>query len=303
MKIIKSVKNLVVYGSTIALIGSGIGFHNDMNQPVDENVTMTDYLIGAHRGESSLAIENTKEAIVLASENDDVDYIEVDVRMSKDGKLYLSHDDDVLTLDGNINISEMMSAEIDNTEFIHIKDEKINYFDLIFDSDGREMLRRIRGLNGDSYSIISLSDAMKLFGNKKILLDLKFGDNVLRYVDALKKFFKERDISNIVFQSDDPTSLLYFKSEMPNAFCSILVRDEESLKYIDYFDGIGIRKDVVDKKFVIDAINQDKLVLVWTIKSKQDLDKVRDELDEADDDVIYITDYPDIMSKALKKNR
>ena len=303
MKIIKSVKNLVVYGSTIALIGSGIGFHNEMNQSIDENATMTDYLIGAHRGESSLAIENTKEAIVLASENDEVDYIEVDVRMSKDGKLYLSHDDDVLTLDGNINISEMMSAEIDNTEFIHIKDEKINYFDLIFDSDGREMLRRIRGLNGDSYSIISLSDAMKLFGDKKILLDLKFGDNVLRYVDALKKFFKERDISNIVFQSDDPTSLLYFKSEMPNAFCSILVRDEESLKYIDYFDGIGIRKDVVDKEFVIDAINQDKLVLVWTIKSKQDLDKVRDELDEADDDVIYITDYPDIMSKALKKNR
>ena len=303
MKIIKSVKNLVVYGSTIALIGSGIGFHNEMNQSIDENATMTDYLIGAHRGESSLAVENTKEAIVLASENDEVDYIEVDVRMSKDGKLYLSHDDDVLTLDGNINISEMMSAEIDNTEFIHIKDEKINYFDLIFDSDGREMLRRIRGLNGDSYSIISLSDAMKLFGDKKILLDLKFGDNVLRYVDALKKFFKERDISNIVFQSDDPTSLLYFKSEMPNAFCSILVRDEESLKYIDYFDGIGIRKDVVDKEFVIDAINQDKLVLVWTIKSKQDLDKVRDELDEVDDDVIYITDYPDIMSKALKKNR
>ena len=303
MKIIKSVKNLVVYGSTIALIGSGIGFHNEMNQSIDENATMTDYLIGAHRGESSLAIENTKEAIVLASENDEVDYIEVDVRMSKDGKLYLSHDDDVLTLDGNINISEMMSAEIDNTEFIHIKDEKINYFDLIFDSDGREMLRRIRGLNGDSYSIISLSDAMKLFGDKKILLDLKFGDNVLRYVDALKKFFKERDISNIVFQSDDPTSLLYFKSEMPNAFCSILVRDEESLKYIDYFDGIGIRKDVVDKEFVVDAINQDKLVLVWTIKSKQDLDKVRDELDEVDDDVIYITDYPDIMSKALKKNR
>ena len=303
MKIIKSVKNLVVYGSTIALIGSGIGFHNEMNQSIDENATMTDYLIGAHRGESSLAIENTKEAIVLASENDEVDYIEVDVRMSKDGKLYLSHDDDVLTLDGNINISEMMSAEIENTEFIHIKDEKINYFDLIFDSDGREMLRRIRGLNGDSYSIISLSDAMKLFGDKKILLDLKFGDNVLRYVDALKKFFKERDISNIVFQSDDPTSLLYFKSEMPNAFCSILVRDEESLKYIDYFDGIGIRKDVVDKEFVIDAINQDKLVLVWTIKSKQDLDKVRDELDEADDDVIYITDYPDIISKALKKNR
>ena len=303
MKLIKSVKNIIVYGSTIALIGSGIGFHSEMRQPVDENATMTDYLIGAHRGESSLAIENTKESIVLASENNEVDYIEVDVRMSLDGKLYLSHDDYVLTANGNQNISEMMSADIEASSFIYVKDEKVNYFDLIFDKDGREMLRRIRGLNGDSYSIISLSDAMKFFGDKKILLDLKFGDNVLRYVDSLKKFFKEKDTSNIVFQSDDPTSLLYFKSEMPDAFCSILVRDEESLKYIDYFDGIGIRKDVVDKEFVVEAINQDKLVLVWTIKSKQDLDKVTEELGDNCDDVVYITDYPDIISKALKKNR
>ena len=303
MKLIKSVKNIIVYGSTIALIGSGIGFHSEMRQPVDENATMTDYLIGAHRGDSSLAIENTKESIVLASENNEVDYIEVDVRMSLDGKLYLSHDDYVLTVNGNQNISEMMSADIESSSFIYVKDEKVNYFDLISDKDGREMLRRIRGLNGDSYSIISLSDAMKLFGDKKILLDLKFGDNVLRYVDSLKKFFKEKDTSNIVFQSDDPTSLLYFKSEMPDAFCSILVRDEESLKYIDYFDGIGIRKDVVDKEFVVEAINQDKLVLVWTIKSKQDLDKVTEELGDNCDDVVYITDYPDIISKALKKNR
>ena len=228
MKLIKSVKNIIVYGSTIALIGSGIGFHSEMNQPVDENAIMTDYLIGAHRGDSSLAIENTKEAIVLASENDEVDYIEVDVRMSLDGKLYLSHDDNVLTANGKQNISRMMSADIDASEFTHIKDEKINYFDLLLDKDGREMLSRLRELNGDSYSIISLSDAMKLFRDKKILLDLKFSDNVVKYTEAVKKFFKDRDISNIVFQSDDPISLLYFKSQMPNAFCSILVRDKES---------------------------------------------------------------------------
>ena len=131
MKLIKSVKNIIVYGSTIALIGSGIGFHSEMRQPVDENATMTDYLIGAHRGESSLAIENTKESIVLASENNEVDYIEVDVRMSLDGKLYLSHDDYVLTANGNQNISEMMSADIESSSFIYVKDEKVNYFDLI----------------------------------------------------------------------------------------------------------------------------------------------------------------------------
>ena len=303
MKLIKSVRNLVIYGSTIALIGSGIGFHNEKEQPIDANSIMIDYSIGAHRGDSSFAVENTKEAIVLASENDDVDYIEVDVRMSLDRKLYLSHDDNILTDDGNKKISEMMSADINKSTFLYVKDEKIDYFDLLIDNDGREIIRRIKSLNGDSYSIISLSEAMKLFGNKKIILDLKFSDNVVEYTDAVKKFFNNRNISNIIFQSDDAISLLYFKSQMPHAFCSILVRDEEGLKYVDYFDGIGIRKDVVDKEFVIDAINQNKLVLVWTIKSKKDLEKVRDELDDADDDVIYITDYPDIINKELKKNR
>ena len=303
MKINKTVKNLIIYYSTVALIGSGIGFHNEKAQPIDANSIMIDYSIGAHRGDSSFAVENTKEAIVLASENDDVDYIEVDVRMSLDRKLYLSHDDNILTEDGNKKISEMMSADINRSKFIYVKDDKINYFDLISDKDGREILRRIKNLKGNTYSIISLNDAMKLFGDKKIILDLKCDEDILTYVNELKRFFKDRDISNIIFQSDDPYFLLYFKSEIPHAFCSILVRDEDSLKYIDYFDGIGIRKDIVDKDFVVDAINQNKLVLVWTIKSKKDLEKVRDELDDADDDVIYITDYPDIINKELKKNR
>ncbi len=301
MKIIKSVKNLVIYGSTIALIGSGVGFYNETTSPIEDYSIETDYLIGAHRGDSSLAVENTGEAIELARDNEVVDYIEIDVRMTKDGKFYLSHDDDVLSANGNKNISDMMSADIEAGEFVYIKDEKVNYFDLIFDEEGRSMLKRFRDLNGNHYNIISLSDAMKLFGDKKVLLDLKFGDDVLGYVDAMKKFFKERDISNIVFQSDEPTSLLYFKSEIPNAFCSILVRDKDDLEWVEYFDGIGIRKDVVDREFVVSALNHDKLVLVWTIKSKQDLEKVTEELGDISESVVYITDYPDIIQKELTK--
>ena len=168
MKISKTVRNLIIYYSTVALIGSGIGFYNEKDQPFDQNSIMIDYSIGAHRGDSSFAVENTKEAIVLASENEDVDYIEVDIRMSLDRKLYLSHDDNLLTEDGNKKISEMMSADINRSKFIYVKDDKINYFDLLSDKDGREILRRIKCLNGSTYSIISLNDAMKLFGDKKI---------------------------------------------------------------------------------------------------------------------------------------
>ncbi len=301
MKLNKSVKNLIIYGSTIAIIGSGIGFHSETKSPIENQTIETDYLIGAHRGDSSLAVENTEEAIKLANKNEAVEYIELDIRMSKDKVFFLSHDDNILSTKGNQKISEMTSTEINNSTFIYLKDETVDYFNLIFDEDGREMLKRFRSLNKDTYQLISLEDALSLIKDKKIILDLKFEENIKEYVKYLKEFFQNKDISNIIFQSDNPTALLYLKEEMPNAFCSILVRKEKDLDLIEQFDGIGIRKNIVDKDSINEILSEDKTVLVWTIKSKKDLENILKELEDLSEDIIYITDYPDIVKKILQK--
>lgn len=69
-------------------------------------------LIIAHRGDSSNALENSLEAFRLALAVP-VDMIEFDIRMSKDGVLYVMHDKDTgRTADRSIDIERASSKEI-----------------------------------------------------------------------------------------------------------------------------------------------------------------------------------------------
>ena len=69
---------------------------------------------------------------VLFSENDEVDYIEVDVRMSLDGKLYLSHDDNVLTANGKQNISKIPSALVRTFASIKTQEGVIDFGNYLY---------------------------------------------------------------------------------------------------------------------------------------------------------------------------
>jgi glycerophosphoryl diester phosphodiesterase len=65
-----------------------------------------------HRGARSIAPENTQESI-RAAKICDADYVEVDVRLSKDGYLVVIHDDSVdRTTDGSGRVEEMTLEEI-----------------------------------------------------------------------------------------------------------------------------------------------------------------------------------------------
>lgn len=67
----------------------------------------------AHRGYSGLAPENTEAAIELAGMCG-ADAVEVDVRMSKDGGLYLMHDGNVNRMtDGKGRIENMTSEQVE----------------------------------------------------------------------------------------------------------------------------------------------------------------------------------------------
>jgi len=73
---------------------------------------MSKPLIIAHRGDSSHALENSLEAIRLALSLP-VDMIEIDVRKSRDNRLYVMHDKDTgRTADVNIDIECSTSDEI-----------------------------------------------------------------------------------------------------------------------------------------------------------------------------------------------
>lgn len=299
------IKNLIVYGSAIAIIGSGFCF--GLNQASSEvetvgNFSYEDFDIAAHRGFSSIAVENTTRAFDLASQALYVDYIEMDARLTEDGKLVLAHDDEVIAPFYKNNISDMTYDEVTNKNFTYYSDDVKVYFDNLFGQDGKTIINRLSNLNGITYNVVGLDDGLEFCGDKKILLDLKFDDNVIKFVEALEDIFELKDTSNIVFQSDDSTALLYLKTIHPEWFCSILVRDSKDLELVEYFDGIGIRKDIVDEEFVKGALDDGKLVSIWTFRSIDEVNKVATELGNNCDEVLYITDYPDLVFKHLVKN-
>lgn len=299
------IKNLIVYGSAIAIIGSGFCF--GLNQASSEvetvgNFSYEDFDIAAHRGFSSIAVENTTRAFDLASQALYVDYIEMDARLTEDGKLVLAHDDEVVAPFYKNNISDMTYDEVTDKSFTYYSDDIKVYFDNLFGQDGKTIINRLSNLNGITYNVVGLDDGLEFCGDKKILLDLKFDDNVIKFVEALEDIFELKDTSNIVFQSDDSTALLYLKTIHPEWFCSILVRDSKDLELVEYFDGIGIRKDIVDEEFVKAALDNGKLVSIWTFRSIDEVNKVATELGNNCDEVLYITDYPDLVFKHLVKN-
>lgn len=299
------IKNLIVYGSAIAIIGSGFCF--GLNQASSEvetvgNFSYEDFDIAAHRGFSSIAVENTTRAFDLASQALYVDYIEMDARLTEDGKLVLAHDDEVIAPFYKKNISDMTYDEVTNKNFTYYSDDVKVYFDNLFGQDGKTIINRLSNLNGITYNVVGLEDGLEFCGDKKILLDLKFDDNVIKFVEALEDIFELKDTSNIVFQSDDSTALLYLKTIHPEWFCSILVRDSKNLELVEYFDGIGIRKDIVDEEFVKEALDDGKLVSIWTFRSIDEVNKVATGLGNNCDEVLYITDYPDLVFKHLVKN-
>ena len=62
---------------------SNKNYLNHINK-VTNNSNDDDFLISAHRGFSSLEIENTSDSISLASKKDYIDYIEIDAIMTLD---------------------------------------------------------------------------------------------------------------------------------------------------------------------------------------------------------------------------
>ena len=87
--------------------------------------------ICAHRGYWKDAPENSIKAVTLAIENK-IDMIELDVRMSKDGKLVLMHDATIeRTTNGTGKVSELSYKELSSYNLYHdgeLTEERIPLF-------------------------------------------------------------------------------------------------------------------------------------------------------------------------------
>ena len=299
-------KKIAIFITTFILLVSGIKYklYKDVSKLErkikikTEHMQNDDYFIVSHRGFSSLEVENTKEAIVLAADKDYIDAIEFDVRMTKDGKAIISHDNSLCEkLFKTTNVSSLTYEEAINKQFVYYQ---FPIQDLYLTAENALIRTREFDLNGRTYQLIGLSDAITACKDKIILVDLKFDNNYKELKEEIKNELENTDKSNIIFQSLDVEGIKYFQ-EHTNFNCQVLISSKEQLNYMNYFQNVGLNYHLVTYDIVDKLINEGKKVFIWTINSPQVLDKITKELGNHYQEVCYITNYPDLILTMLEE--
>ena len=300
------VTKIIVYASALAIGASGITYtilkknFNDYKEYLgkQDKIVNDDFLVSAHRGLSSLAIENTREAISFAREKEYIDFIEIDVRLTKDGKLILSHDNDLLVNGKHVRISNLTYDEATSLTFNYRDTYSNNY--IFNDPENLLIVERENNLSNQDYHLIGLLEAIELSQGKGILLDIKFDGNIEELCNELIRELEGIDTSNIIFQSSNVEGIRYLRDHS-NFDCQLLISSKENLIYIDDFDRIGLNIYLLDSELYRELCFKNKKLALWTINNTKDLDRVLEIVGDNYKDIIYITNYPDIIVTRLRE--
>lgn len=194
-----------------------MGEAGDPNTPVEtypesDNPYFAEYLdpdISAHRSGAGLAPQNTLmafENIIANADTVNVDILEFDVQVTKDGELVLLHD---LTLDGTSNAAEVFGRENVFVSSVTFEETQSLNMGENFKGDGSYPYR---GLRGDeipyNLRMVTCDTVMDYIeancGDKeyKYVIEIKsIGTNGRKAVDKLYEIITERNLQDRVIWS------------------------------------------------------------------------------------------------------
>lgn len=246
--------------------------------------TTTPIQVIAHRGGAQLAPENTLSAIHKAIELE-VDMIEIDVILSKDGEVIVIHDDTVdRTSDGEGVVKEMTLAELKMLD-------AGSWFDAKFAGE----------------RIPTLDETLEAIQGKCILLiEIKDGDEEYpgleaKVVDAIKRYHAE---DWVIVQSFNERSVLRV-GEMSKDFPTFFLMGSSFSDFYDKlpasasnttlpYTGVAIHHKAINADQVKKLHELGYQVLVWTVNSKEDIQQtIQYQVDG------IITDRPDLVQELL----
>lgn len=308
-------KKVLLIGGFLTIGISSIYAYREYNyeKDVDNHVYYSkdhDGFVIAHRGFSSIEIENSVSAIEKGLEIDCSDGIEIDVRISKDNEVVLSHNKFV---EGLGKIEESTIEEIQNTTNRLNEISKLKMLkDLIGSVDGKLVFDRYNNLCQKEEEIITLNDVLEYDLDKILIIDLKFEDDTYKelYTKVNEIISNYEGNLDIILQSDNYDYLNEMKELYPNYKYQLIISKKKNLEYIDSdFNAFCIRKNLINKKIVKELKEQNKNISIWTINSYEDYNSLYNKLDNLIKEVNIITDYPDEIcyllndKKVKKKNK
>jgi glycerophosphoryl diester phosphodiesterase len=210
----------------------------------------------AHRGASAYAPENTMAAFQKAIELG-FDYIEFDVRLSKDGELVVIHDADVTRTTNGIGlVNDLTTEELKRLD-------AGSWFNPSFKGE----------------TIPLLSEVLNELGGKiGLLIELKSAEENRamseKLADLLKISFNNGlNPETVKVQSFQPKEMEYFSTLCPNVPVGIVANKTLTIlhlaSYRNYASFISIHHQFLSKSFIKQAQLLNLEIYSWTIKEQR----------------------------------
>lgn len=278
-------------------------------------------LIIAHRGASGHAPENTMAAFELA-ERMEADFIELDVRLSKDGELVVIHDKTVDRITnrtgdvGDYTLEELQGMDAGSYYGKTFSEQKLlSLEDVLARFYGRIGLL-IEVKDPQHYPGIEekLAEALRRHELLQTIAELGYGAGlggtagapagVLGVPSAVQEEMLARGPfmprerwfrAGVIVQSFNFASMHRFHELLPDIPVGVLVHadrhpltDETLAELASYADYINYSYDLLNAALVRRIHGQGSKVMAWTIRKKADMERMK----RLGTDGI-ITDYPD----------
>lgn len=227
----------------------------------------------AHRGWSSRAPENTLAAIKLAVDNREVDYIEIDVQLTKDGVPILIHDFHVeRTTNGVGNVEDFTFEQIRKLDAgawfaSQYAGEKIPTL--------KEVLQVCKGRK-------KLNIELKVAGDKSPLIEKKV-------VELVRDFCMEKDV---IITSFDHVRIKKVKGLAPELETGLIIEGNLTLLKeqlaITGASVVSISFPFLTREIVKEYLQFCKIV-TWTPNTREQIETIK----QLDPGIIICTNYPE----------
>lgn len=248
----------------------------------------------AHRGASGYAPEHTITSYKMGDRMHG-DYIEIDLQMTKDGKLIAMHDEKVdRTTNGTGEVKDFTLSQIKQLDAGSWFNEKYPQY----------ANAKYTGLK-----VPTLEEIFKKFGkNKKYYIETKspevYPGMEKKLLDLVNKYHINKD--TLLVQSFSKESLLKTKQLDPSLHLvqlleykkTAVLTDQDVADIKSYAMGIGPNKDYLTKEYVQKAVNSGLEIHPYTVNEKADMQRLIDWGVTG-----MFTNFPDRLAQVEKQNR
>lgn len=233
--------------------------------------------IAAHRGDGYHSPENSMSGIRSAIEKG-VDVVEVDVALTKDEVVVLSHDDDLMRTAGVPDkIEDLTYSELSHIDIGHL-------FDKSFTGERIPTLAEV-------LAVIKETDT-------KVIIDVKVDKDLDIYAKKIIDLIETFDAEELSLVQSFNYGFLKVVREMNEDITigQILYLSAGNLSLLDV-DFYNIRQTMLTERFIKHAKKENRDVWVWTVNQPRHIKEVL----KYDIDGI-ITDYPERVYQLLDLN-